>query len=1409
RNASCPSNYFRCCNHLCIPSESKCDGFNDCGDMSDERECPSESSEAKECTELEVMCPKLPVTFTAIAPKFIYPYSTYRVSISVQADADVLTKYQFDANVHSSWPIFNKDEGLYLQGGESGELKLNPMTLTKEVYIFLRVKDLISTETFYFKKYILRGRNGRILMHTDKPIYSPGEDVHLRVNFLDMYDVSNGASAKIKIFDARNHLVKLWEDSIPPDGTLFKIFPLAKILNAGHWNISVNAIYYKDEENREEFSNDALTFEVSKRDPPPFSLAITVPDYIVKSPSAKLPVGIHVVREDDLSIQGDCIVALTVIDDNCETSLSQTIDVFNFKMNVTSMEQLIDGSILTENHWNGPRLEVRVTITDELSGQTVVQVSTVKISRAECKIQTFGMNNFKRPGLPFFISFKIVDMQNEPLKTANCGTIGFKHNFDAEGSSCLGNLMDGAVDIILNSEHLRKDLYISASYAGCSITYDVPVVQSSIGKFVQIRLVQPVTFDQEIVPGTDLKIHVVTTDPVKSVTIAFLCENKVVLTNSFNLPALKTDFEIDQTYPLKIDRYVKLLVFTYIDGIFVSDSLNFKTTSISVTSSEEPLLVASNQEPGRINLSVKAPISSSVYIFGAEKSSLVGREDFLTDNWIQRVLDKTKQNCTYDELKGFEELKRSGMTVLTNAPKQLTTHRGEICIHNYTYNCGNVSTKFPSSFSGMTWISESFIAQSAETNLSISVPSKIENWIFKGYYTHAVDEILRIASFPPLMLNMNSQVSISINLPFSVVLFEELTFPVLIHLHNLSGTGAQNVALTIKNLEDFDAQTSELEKVVQCSEMVTKSTLKVKPIRIGPITIEVVAKYGSKEASVQKQLHILPAGDKRVKRKSSAFLPFSSSEISPPTLRALIVGMGNPPYLTSFNRTNKILTDLESAEVSVCFDVMAFVINNVEELVSLPEISAEVNMLKFVGNVVILKYLTATGQVETEHWKKTVASLERCYQSQLFFRHDDGSFSELGEKTSPGSTWFTAYVVRHLLLARRYIGVDDKILRDGLNFLKNQQVPETGEFKEAVKRGTPKSKIALTAFVSLAFLENQKLNLSENVFGQNIERARNFVKSRSTDLKRNASFANYYAQVLVTYMEHFWHDLNPNEPTCKSRYISQLFKIPKISPQFLTGTPEQHVEILAYIVLTNSLRGKHLVSMLFMNKLLYKGLNEHGGFVGTQDTAVALLAMAEFAEKQRKIPASSQVTISSTDDGLTYTNIATNVTINQSLILHKYPAPVNTLAVKVSSTGTGLVFAQFSKTFFVKRRPVNGSFALDITLDQSERGKFSLRICTTFRREGSSDPTILEVHLPSGYKFYQAFTSGSLLQMSSYRKHQFVNFNTKLEIHMEGLSNNQSSCFNTQAAKAFNVKIIPASYIRAYEMETVLLKIVD
>lgn len=170
--------------------------------------------------------------------------------------------------------------------------------------------------------------------------------------------------------------------------------------------------------------------------------------------------------------------------------------------------------------------------------------------------------------------------------------------------------------------------------------------------------------------------------------------------------------------------------------------------------------------------------------------------------------------------------------------------------------------------------------------------------------------------------------------------------------------------------------------------------------------------------------------------------------------------------------------DSETIEVNCVGDVLGSAMQNLQKLIRLPSGCGEQNMLKFVPNIVILDYLKSTKQAKTTIQQKAIDYTEVGYQGELRYKHDDGSFSVFGKSDRSGSTWLTAFVMRSFRQASKYIQIDEKIIAEGLLWLRNTQLID-GSFSErgqvshtAMQDGSGKG-VALTSYTLLAFLENK------------------------------------------------------------------------------------------------------------------------------------------------------------------------------------------------------------------------------------------------------------------------------------------------------------------------------------------------
>lgn len=175
---------------------------------------------------------------------------------------------------------------------------------------------------------------------------------------------------------------------------------------------------------------------------------------------------------------------------------------------------------------------------------------------------------------------------------------------------------------------------------------------------------------------------------------------------------------------------------------------------------------------------------------------------------------------------------------------------------------------------------------------------------------------------------------------------------------------------------------------------------------------------------------------------------------------------------------NEMLTDTLKIDINCVGNLLGTSIKNLNKLIRLPSGCGEQNMLNFVPNIVILKYLKAIGELRADIERKAISYTEKGYQRQLTYRHNNGAFSAFGKSDKNGSTWLTAFVAKSFRQAASFIDVDEHVIDDALKWLSQQQnsdgsFTEIGTISYKTMQGGAGKGVALTAYVLTTFLENK------------------------------------------------------------------------------------------------------------------------------------------------------------------------------------------------------------------------------------------------------------------------------------------------------------------------------------------------
>uniref|UniRef100_A0A3Q3NBL5 Alpha-2-macroglobulin-like n=1 Tax=Labrus bergylta TaxID=56723 RepID=A0A3Q3NBL5_9LABR len=261
-------------------------------------------------------------------------------------------------------------------------------------------------------------------------------------------------------------------------------------------------------------------------------------------------------------------------------------------------------------------------------------------------------------------------------------------------------------------------------------------------------------------------------------------------------------------------------------------------------------------------------------------------------------------------------------------------------------------------------------------------------------------------------------------------------------------------------------------------------------------------------------------------------------------------------------------------------DIMGRALKNLDGLLRMPYGCAEQNMAVLAPNIYILQYLEDTKQLTPDIKAKGTNFLTSGYQRQLNYKNNDGAFSTFGSGGS-GNTWLTAFTMRSFVKAQNFIFIDPKVINDAMIWLTNSQ-KGSGNFKLMGK-----------------FFNNQ-------------------IKSYDLLLLLIILFSLNLLQETVTKSLSFTLTTATNRYLSVSVEMTSYVLLALLSPYSLPAAPPSP-EALGY--------ASGIVRWLTRQQKYY------GGFSSTQDTVVALQALALYSTLVFNPEGSSSVNVKSTGDG--------------------------------------------------------------------------------------------------------------------------------------------------------------------------------
>uniref|UniRef100_A0A8C9XBD5 Alpha-2-macroglobulin-like n=1 Tax=Sander lucioperca TaxID=283035 RepID=A0A8C9XBD5_SANLU len=421
------------------------------------------------------------------------------------------------------------------------------------------------------------------------------------------------------------------------------------------------------------------------------------------------------------------------------------------------------------------------------------------------------------------------------------------------------------------------------------------------------------------------------------------------------------------------------------------------------------------------------------------------------------------------------------------------------------------------------------------------------------------------------------------------------------------------------------------------------------------------------------------------------------------------------------------------ASVSVLGDILGRALKNLDGLLQMPYGCGEQNMALLAPNIYILEYLRNTQQLTPAIREKATNFLTSGYQRQLNYKDKDGAYSTFG--AGPGNTWLTAFVLRSFSKAQSFIYIDPANIEASVTWLKSKQrkngcFEQSGKLFHNIMKGGVSDEVTLSAYITAAFLEMNMYIDDPAVHGP--------VNASLSCLKKSISdLSNTYTTALLAYVFTLARDMET-----RAHLLKHLDAVGLQEGGFLhwsqTATETSaslSVEISSYVLLAKLSASPTVEDLGYASRIvrwLTSQQNYYGGFSSTQDTVVALQALALYSTLVFSLKGSSTVTVQSPSGQLMF-----DVNQNNKLLYQEKQLQDVTGKYSLEVKGTACAAIQISLVYNIPTPADVTTLSVEVKPEAdctSKRPKLSLTLTSLYSgKESSTNMVILDIKMLSGF----------------------------------------------------------------------------
>ncbi|XP_067387064.1 alpha-2-macroglobulin-like protein 1 [Emydura macquarii macquarii] len=703
-----------------------------------------------------------------------------------------------------------------------------------------------------------------------------------------------------------------------------------------------------------------------------------------------------------------------------------------------------------------------------------------------------------------------------------------------------------------------------------------------------------------------------------------------------------------------------------------------------------------------------------------------------------------------------------------------------------------------------TWIWDLYpIDGSGTKQVPVTLPDTITEWKASMFCTSessgfGISPTVGMTAFKPFFVDLT--------LPYSVIRGESFTLTATVFNYLKQ---CLRIQITLANSEEYQAKSCkgcEYNSCL-CADEAKTYYWNVTATKLGKVnfTLTTVALNskelcgGSRKVTVPnkgrsdtliKPLLVRPEGVLMEKSHSSLLCPKGNSASDSVSLKL----------------PKDVVLDSARAQVSVLGDILGTALQNLDRLVQMPSGCGEQNMVLFAPIIYVLQYLEKTGQLSEELKARAVGFLQTGYQRQLQYKHRDGSYSAFGESDGEGNTWLTAFVTKCFIQAKQHVFIDNKNIQEALAWIAgNQQAngcyANVGKLFHTAMKGGINDDISLAAYITAALLEAGK-PLDDPMVKNSLECLRN-AASNATDIYTQALLAYVYSlagdtvtrRLLLTELD---------QQAIKSGGQTHWSRKPAQPPtEYSWSQPKPvDVELTAYVLLalltTEKVTKEEIASATGIVAWLARQQNAYGGFASTQDTVVALQALARYGAVTFVRSGNVSVTVKSDKTfQQSFLVEATNRLVLQQQPLLDIPGNYT-----IRAAGTGCVYVQTVLRYNVPPSKNAEAFTLSVKAGEVECEKrtpprfLSLSISVSYvGSRGTSNMVIIKAKFLSG--FYPVRATDYFLQQQSFVKRVEIGAED-LTIYLEQL-NKETQTYSFTMSQDVPVKDLKPAVVKIYD----------